>query len=247
MTIDKNHGWLRKIKDGYDKIAGQFAQSRNYVWRDSVVFLDYIKDNDRVLDLGCGNGRLVPLLRKKNIDYVGVDASQELIKIAGQNYPELDFQTLNAVDLDDFLGEFNAIVSVSMLNHLTSEYHGLVFKKVFDRLVPGGYFLLSNWNMWNENNKKGVKYFQKIKQQLTDKNFQEKYGVAKNELQDNEVLTLWGDDQVPLYYYAFTIEELKDLAEKNNFEIIKLYYSQNGQSVDQRQAENIVGIFRKIV
>lgn len=245
MIIDKKSWWLQKVEESYNKIAKLFAVSRNYVWSDNRVFLDYIKEGNRVLDLGCGNGRLQEMLNEKKIEYVGVDASRELIAVAKENFPNSNFQVMNAVSLDNSFGIFDVVMSVSMLNHLTPDYHKLVFSNVFDILQPGGYFLLSNWNMWNVNNKKGVTAFQKEKNELSEAEFQKKYGLEKSDLQDNEVLTLWGDEQSPLYYYAFTVEELEALALKTGFQVLKIYYSKKGQPAAQNFGDNVVGIFHK--
>ena len=70
----------------YDQIAGQFSYSRNYVWSDLQVFLEYVNDGDDVLDLGAGNGRMVEFLQDKAVNYLGVDSSRELIKQAKQKF-----------------------------------------------------------------------------------------------------------------------------------------------------------------
>ncbi|MBM4177706.1 hypothetical protein FJ208_02810, partial [Candidatus Gribaldobacteria bacterium] len=45
-------------KQVYNKIAYDFSNTRNYLWQDILPLLDYSKKGDKVLDLGCGNGRL---------------------------------------------------------------------------------------------------------------------------------------------------------------------------------------------
>ncbi len=44
-----------------------------------------------ILDLGCGNGRLLGALQEKKINYTGVDFSGELIKRAIENFPNGNF------------------------------------------------------------------------------------------------------------------------------------------------------------
>ncbi len=48
-----------------------------------------IVDGQKVLDLGCGNGRLLNVLQNKNIDYIGVDNSENLLLNAQNAYPVL--------------------------------------------------------------------------------------------------------------------------------------------------------------
>jgi ubiquinone/menaquinone biosynthesis C-methylase UbiE len=50
--------------------------------------MEYIESNQKVLDLGCGNGRLFKILKNKNIKYIGVDNSEMLLLEAQKQYPE---------------------------------------------------------------------------------------------------------------------------------------------------------------
>ena len=71
-----------QIMIDYNSFAGQFSQTREYLWDDIKPLIKYIKENDKVLDIGCGNGRLYHVLKEKQIIYTGLDLSEELIKIA---------------------------------------------------------------------------------------------------------------------------------------------------------------------
>jgi len=43
------------------------------------LFSNYITNNEKVLDVGCGTGRLLNILRKYSINCYGLDASQEMV------------------------------------------------------------------------------------------------------------------------------------------------------------------------
>jgi len=82
--MDKNYAQylLYKTRENYDLIAEPFSGTRQFIWEDLKPLAEYVKDGDKVLDVGCGNGRLLELFQGKNADYIGVDSSEELIKIA---------------------------------------------------------------------------------------------------------------------------------------------------------------------
>ncbi len=243
---DQAKKWLEHNQNSYDAIAEEFSLTRHYVWRDSQVFMEYINDGDKVLDLGCGNGRLVDLLTQKKIEYLGVDFSSGLIETAEFNYPLLSFQKADALTMD--LGKtFDAIVSVSVLNHIPAPFndsylHDQFINSAKKHLKSGGHLLLSNWNLWGNENKKGVASFQLEKNELSEEDFFQKFKTKKELVGPQDVLTVWGSSMEVLYYYAFTVEELVVLLEKNGFEIIKSYYSKNGAEVEKEVGDNIIVI-----
>src|SRR3989344_5484974 len=82
---------LEQTKKSYNTIAKDWDRTRQTLWPSWKDFLKYIKDGDKILDVGCGNGRLIKLFENVNIDYTGIDNSEELIKIAKNNYPNQNF------------------------------------------------------------------------------------------------------------------------------------------------------------
>ena len=88
---------LELTKSGYQTIAQDFSNTRNFLWEDLQLFKDFIKDNAKMLDLGCGNGRLIQLLEGKKVDYFGVDYNENFIRIAKAKYPQYKYilQVLN--------------------------------------------------------------------------------------------------------------------------------------------------------
>jgi len=67
-------------REFYSTFAVSFSETRESQ-RELQVILPYIADGARVLDIGCGNGRVAALLarHRRAATYIGVDASEELI------------------------------------------------------------------------------------------------------------------------------------------------------------------------
>ena len=245
MPKNKEINWVSVNKKSYDKIAREFSFSRCYVWKDSQVFMKYIKSGNKVLDLGCGNGRLVDLLLQKKLKYTGVDNSKNLVKNAQRNYPKLNFKVMDALDLTFKPKSFDAVLSVSVLNHLSAANQRKYFEEANRVLKPKGYLLLSNWNLWNSENKKGINNFGKLTEKLSDEEFVKKFSVKKSSLGPKDILTSWGDSSEVLYYYAFDLPELKKLALAAGFKFIAGFYSKNGRKTLKSKGDNIVLILRK--
>jgi len=77
---------LDLVKRNYEEIAEDFdATRKKYLWPELLKLADMVKNGDRVLDVGCGNGRLIEAFRNKKISYLGVDNSEKLIEAAQRN------------------------------------------------------------------------------------------------------------------------------------------------------------------
>jgi len=215
-----NDDLLNLNKRAYDKIAPTFSASRSYVWPDLESFKKYIKDGDRVLDLGCGNGRLLALFEGKKVEYLGVDFSERLIEQARQSWPDKQFEVMDALNLRLPDNSFDVVLCVSVLNHIPRDKQDLFMSNVRRVLKPEGVLLMANWNLWNVFNKKSV-WFNGLKK---------------------DVMTVWkgGRENERLYYYAFTKRELKNGLERGGLAVEQNFYSKKGKRSSWLFGENVV-------
>jgi ubiquinone/menaquinone biosynthesis C-methylase UbiE len=75
-------------KCDYPKIwVKQIRERRIYPYEECVKFIDLlgIKNQERVLEVGTGEGRLIPLVTRKGGQYVGIDVSKDMFKYARDN------------------------------------------------------------------------------------------------------------------------------------------------------------------
>ena len=121
----------------YDRIANVYSDT--YLDNDNMdsKFLDYFIDRlagGKVLDMGCGTGGNSEYLRKKGIDVVGIDASQNMLHVARRLYPETQFEEQDILQTSFNKDAFDGIVLAFVINHFNGE--GLVLlKKEIDRLL----------------------------------------------------------------------------------------------------------------
>ncbi|MBU1131819.1 class I SAM-dependent methyltransferase [Patescibacteria group bacterium] len=219
-------------KQSYDKIAAEFSGTRGLVWQDIEYLFRFVNENDKILDAGCGNGRLLgnKKLKIKKENYFGIDFSENLIAEAQRKFPGYKFAMVDILNLSDKVNErFDVVFMISSLNHFPKEKHSAVIKSVKKVLAPGGKIFLVNWNLWNILRKKSV-WRKSGKIKLPDfKKFK-------------DVMTMWqsGQKQVPLYYYAFTKGEISRLLRANGFRIVENFYSKKGEKTNLFFADNIV-------
>jgi SAM-dependent methyltransferase len=207
MRTDTGKEEMNRLRDSYEKIADGFSLTRSKPWAEFKLIAESVNDGDKVLDLGCGNGRLYDSLKDKKINYTGVDFSSSLLSIAKEKYPQVDFveQNITELDIDD---QFDRVVSVAVLNHLPShELRLRALQGVYDLLKDDGKFILVVWNLWSWNNWKVH-----LKAWSRCLSSQGRYGVK-------DLIIPFGKEKVGRYYYAFTLRELKRLLVNAGFEI----------------------------
>ena len=102
----------------------------------------------RILDLGVGGGRTVPLLREISADYVGIDYTAALVDACRARYPDACVFPGDARDLSRFAeGSFDLVVfSFNGIDAVNHEDRLTVLREVRRVLSPGGSFLFSAHN-----------------------------------------------------------------------------------------------------
>lgn len=224
----------------YNNFAGQFSQTREYLWDDIKHLLKYIKENDKVLDIGCGNGRLYHVLKEKQAWYTGLDLSEELIKIATAaagprlmavaktKYPEASFVVGDMKKLLFLTDTFDTVFCIAAFHHLATAEERLQALREMKRVVkPGGKILLVNWNLLGQ------------------------WGIGKVEKGDfkrfgNDFSVPWRNSERKVlgerFYHAFTLDEIELLCKEVRLRVEQNLYSKKGSESDRENGENIITV-----
>ena len=96
------------------------------------------KVGERILDIGCGTGHLTKNIANCGAEVLGVDSAETMILQARQNYPDLQFAVMDAINLE-FTGEFDAVFSNAVLHWIKQPEK--VIAGVWKSLKPGGRFV----------------------------------------------------------------------------------------------------------
>lgn len=137
-------------KETYNDIGAQFSASRGYIWPDLKPFLAEVKPSSSVLDVGCGNGRLL-LGLPEPVEYTGIDFSTTLLAKATESHPKARFleTDITKPDIWPVLPRFDYIFCIAVIHHLASRKEQLfVLKQIKEHLNPGGKVLITAWNLW---------------------------------------------------------------------------------------------------
>jgi SAM-dependent methyltransferase len=101
---------------------------------------------DRVLDLGCGDGRLTALVleaRPELVEAVGLDVSPPMLGRAGERFSGDQRVTITEHDLRcrlPAIGLFDLIMSGFAIHHMSDERKRTLFEEIVAHLRPGGVF-----------------------------------------------------------------------------------------------------------
>jgi len=108
-----------------------------------TMFTGRLPEKGRVLDLGCGTG--LPYARhlvEGGFDVVGVDLSEDMVKVASRNVPEATFFRLSMNEIT-YVGEFDGVVSSFSMLLLPPELFRETASRIRSALVEGGLLYLS--------------------------------------------------------------------------------------------------------
>ena len=213
---------LEKNKKDYNLISDIFSKKRERIWPEmKFLFDDYLVPGEKVLDLGCGNGRFYEVMKEKKIDYIGVDISEKLIKIAKEKYPKVKFLVADALNLPFPNNFFDKVYTIALFHHIPSkEYRLKVLEEIRRVLKKNCLLVLTVWNL--SKNKKArkllFKYF-----------FLKLVGFSKLDFKD--IFYPWknqtGKVLVQRYIHIFSKKELKKAVEKVGFKVEKFFQNDN--------------------
>ncbi|MFA5188907.1 MAG: class I SAM-dependent methyltransferase [Patescibacteria group bacterium] len=208
---------LAKNKEIYDQIAADFAETRNKIWPEFEYFKGYLANGQDILDLGCGNARLLELLKDYKINYLGIDFSSKLIDEAKANWPNFNFMVGDILDLN-LKEKYDLVFLVATLHHIPSQkLREKVLLNVKSVLKPNGKLLMTNWNLWQKRYLKYIIKYTLLKISESENGIED---ILPKDLDLQDVFIPW-QKKHQRYIHAFTENNIASLLKKTGFEIIK--------------------------
>lgn len=144
----------------YSQYAKEFSNSRQSHWPGWNEILEFIPNNPKILDLGCGNARFLKYLVNQKIKYCsyhGVDNSQEMLKLARTAVEGLKNVSFSLIDLNqkdwhvNIREKFDFVVAFGLFHHLNSNLaRKNFFKNVETLLTSRGVFVVTFWMFQND-------------------------------------------------------------------------------------------------
>ena len=209
---------IQETQENYNILAAHFSYTRSSIWSDLKIFTPEIKPKAKILDIGCGNGRVFGLFKNKNVDYLGIDFSKNLINEAEKRYPQAKFKIGDITvkkTWQNFKNKFDFVFCVAVLHHLpTQQLKKELTQQIWQALKPNGKAFIAVWNLWQKKYLKHHFSIKSLKLKWQLKNISALYIPYKY----NQAI-------INRFLHRFTLKELNNLFLGANFTVEKSWSS----------------------
>ncbi len=106
-----------------------------------TLFISHLPSSPIVLDIGCGTGGESKRLSSLGAKVIGIDFSDESIKLAKANIPDVQFILMDILDMKFQPQYFDGVIEAGVLFHFTKEEQDIILGKVLSYLKANGRFL----------------------------------------------------------------------------------------------------------
>jgi SAM-dependent methyltransferase len=128
--------------------------------RSRILVDEYIRPRpgDRILEIACGPGTIVPYLPAT--EYVGFDASPDYVEQARSRFPGATFvcERISQFTLPQ-REYFDIVLALGILHHLDDEEALQLFRISYDALRPGGRLVTLD-GVWTQEQSRAARYVQ---------------------------------------------------------------------------------------
>jgi SAM-dependent methyltransferase len=154
VTAFEEPEYLSATRAGYDTVAAHYAAlladalAANPFDRAVLsLYADLVRGaapgGARVVEIGCGPGRITAHLAGLGLDASGIDLSPSMIEQARERHPGLEFRVGQMTALELPPGAVAGLVAWYSVIHVPPAEHPAVFAGFRRALAPGGHLLLA--------------------------------------------------------------------------------------------------------
>lgn len=143
-----------ELKNTYNKIAEDWFSDHNTDtwWMEGTNQLaSLLPGGATVLDIGCGAGHKSKYLSEKGFKVTGGDFSEEMVKIAQREVPDVKFQVLDLYTLGALTEKFDCVFAQAVLLHIPKKDVAEIFQNMANLLNEEGLLYVAVKEKWEGN------------------------------------------------------------------------------------------------
>jgi O-antigen chain-terminating methyltransferase len=134
------------IAPQYVAFEDRFRGSEEEIRQRQQDFVQYFRGQSDVVDLGCGRGEFLDLLRQQGIRARGIDVNAEMVEVCkahGLDATHADARSYLRAQADQSLG---GLIALQVIEHLEPAYLVEMLSLGYDKLRPGANMVLETIN-----------------------------------------------------------------------------------------------------
>lgn len=236
---DKFHGTRQRHRPEFDLLAEEIRES--FAKRKKI----------RVLEIGCGSGRLYGYLCKtfpsKEFDYTGIDISKSLIQIAKKDHPDASWKVDNMVSFLQKADQesYDLVIGIASFHHLSSARDRLITaNSIYRSLAYDGLFFMTNRT-------DSDRFRKRFRGSIVSARWKSivSFGIYR----PNDLFLPRKNDAhekiFSRYYHIFSLPELEKIGTAAGFgSIVQFYLTATGEkTMDKRHSRNSCSVRKKEV
>lgn len=131
-------------KIDYFDFENHFRGSMQHIREAQKIYLKYFEGHSNVVDLGCGRGEFLELLKENKIDAQGVDFYEEFAEMC--RLKDLKVTRADALDFLNAQEKVGGIFAAQLIEHLSVDQLVTLCELAYEKLEEGGYVILETPN-----------------------------------------------------------------------------------------------------
>jgi len=182
-------------EETWDAIAESFDITRQKPWKFCVDFIRTLKNTDVVADVGCGNGRHLLPCAESCSHAVGVDISQNLLRIVQKKLHNKNIDNISLIHADIVQlpladNSLDAVLFIASLHNIQGKENRChALQEIARVLKLNGVALISVWSRW---------------QDIYYKHFMKQFIFRSREFGDIDLFWRQQNLNVPRFYHLYS-------------------------------------------
>lgn len=150
--IESLESEINKLKNqsvldfNYAKFASNFAADPKIAKEYFKKYLPYINKDSKIIDLGCGTGPFLELMRESNIDVMGIDSDEDLVELCKTKNFEVEHKNIIDFLIESNDNSLDSLFMAHVIEHFPMKVKIDFFNLVYRKLKKGSKLIIETPN-----------------------------------------------------------------------------------------------------